>query len=269
MKWIIVLSLLFTSFVVRAKTMSLEEFRGCLEKYRGNNRIAVEGVLPFETLDDVVFYRHVAENWQQALAVLGEEGLDQWQQIIVIVAAGFIPPQDYVRFLNGVCDLVESGKLKVQELGWVVSDNRSYILKYNYDHPKVASVIERMEVLYKTKTPEHWEKQWKDYFSKMKSGELKQEMIKQSTQYGWPLPDTYKTNSKKQYHWLVNIHEKILTGKSINELLDEEEEKMLLAEEMNNNNPAPTESTSWKLPLLIGIITISCVTMAWRYFKKN
>ena len=112
MKRMIILSAWALIFAMTAKSMSLDEFKNHLERHRGDGGIAIDGIPLMRTPQDIAFLLYVAEDWQRALTLLEMEALDHWQQINIIVAAEFLPPKDYVRFLNGVCDLTEKGNLK-------------------------------------------------------------------------------------------------------------------------------------------------------------
>jgi len=283
--------------MIEAKTMSLEEVKAFLtdkEKY-----VMEDGAIPYQTVQDVAFIRFVAENWEQALTLLSNDMSDSRGQGLIIVAAEYLPPWDYVRFLNGACDLMEAGKLKVEGCFFCLRDRgKNGFLEYNYDVPEVAAVINRIETIYKAQEPG----QWDGYFSEIKSGERKKFVIEYFTREGWPMPETYKANSNEPYRWLVKIHEGLLTGKTMNET-GEEVKKEILAnkkkqvtstthEFYNNtknqpavekkvpsrvvakdtqlqNEPAPTKTTPWQLPLLIGIIATVGSIFRWRYFKKK
>jgi len=296
MKYVVASLMLSVLLALEVKAMVLDEFKKHLETYRGNGGIATDGIPPHQTPRDTAFLLYVAEDWRRASTLLEMEGLDFWQQCMIIIAAEYLQPKDYVRFLNGVCDLTESGKLEITRWGYFVlcaACGKDGFLDYNYDNPEVLAVINRLEALFKTQAPEQWEKQWKDYFSKMKSGKLKKGIIEEYAEYG-RLPETYEDNSKEMYHLLERIHKGLLAGRTIEEVTAEESKKekgqvqpqtvpkegnpavakrttdsVATEDKQPSNEPTPTKTTPWKIPLLIAIIATAGAIMAWLYFRKG
>jgi len=206
-KYVVVLSLLFMGFGVDAKTMSLEEAKAFLADEQV--KVLEPGIPLGRTPQNLAFLRFVAENWQQALSLLEGNAPDLRRQYLIVVAAEYLPPQDYVRFRNGVCDLMESGKLKMP--GWTFycgSFIKQGFLAYNYDQPEVAALINRIETICKAQEPGQWDK----YFSEVKSGEAKKNLMKDLTSDGDPMPETYQDNSKDALRKLVKEHKLLLAG---------------------------------------------------------
>lgn len=206
--------------------MSLDEAKAFLTNKKKS--VMEDGVPPGRTSQDLAFQIFVAENWKQALTLLETGSLDRRQRDLIVVVAEVLPAQDYVQFLNGVCDLIESEKLKEMPdwnfgFGSYIKDG---FLDYNYDHPEVAALINRLEALYKIHKPEQWE----SCFSGLKSGEAKKSLVKERTMYGDPMPETYKANSKIVYKALVKGHKEALA----------EEAKQ--AKKPPKPEPAPRES---------------------------
>ena len=224
MKWIIIL--LFLCCIAEAKTVPLEEVKAFLADEK--KRISEYGDTPFQTTQDLAFLCYVAEDWRQALTLLENDAPDLRRQSLIIVASGALPPQDGIRFLNGMCDLIEAGKVDIKS--WILhgglGEGRDDFFAYYYDQPEVTAVIERFEAIYK----EHEPGKWDGYFSKIKSGEGKKNLVKMLAACGESMPDTYKANSKEEYYRLVKLYEGSLAGRPIVELL---------REEMNKNHPAP------------------------------
>ena len=272
MRGIIILSLLFMGFIVEAKTMSLEEAKD----YLANERkcILEPGHPPMQTSQDLAFLCYVVEDWRRTLTLLERVSPDRRQQHLIIVVAELLSARDYVRFLNGACALVESGKIELPSwnLGFG-SFLKEYFLGYNYDQPEVASVINRLEAIYKAQNSE----MWRNYFSRVRSGEEKKAIVKLLTAYGDPMPETYKANSKEIYKALAKEHKKQMaedakkTKSKTRTQVDSKEGKAVAAEmdEISQNEAAESKSAPWKLPLLIGVIIAGGVVVTvWRRFKK-
>ena len=271
MRGIIILSLLFMGSIVDAKTMSFEDVKTYLANEE--NHVLEPGHPPMQTSQDLAFLCYVAEDWRRALTLLEKIASDRRQQSMITVAAEFLPARDYVRFLNGTCDLISSGKIEMPGWGFGCgSFIKQGFLGYNYDQPEVATVINRLEVIYKAQKPEDWN----EYFSSVKSGENKKETVKLLTAYGDPMPETYKANSKEIYKALVREHKKQMAEEAkkakskTRDQSDSEEGKTTTNEENNisKNETAESKSAPWKIPLLIGVIIAGGVVAVWRRFRK-
>jgi hypothetical protein len=302
MRKAIVLSLLFMSFVAEAKKMSLEEAKAFLADEKKS--VMEDGEPPGRTSQDLAFQLFVADDWKRALTLLENDAPDLRRQNLITVAAEVLPAQDYVRFLNGVCVLMESGKLKMP--GWsfcVGSFIKQDFLAYNYDQPEVFALINRIEAIYKIQEQGKWDK----YFYDIKSGEDKKLVTKE---YGRHinLIETYNKNSKMVYNALVKGHKKLLaeeakkarglvtpsstpqerktgrlveeTNKKIVHIVDEEGRVLV----MEMDEPPEPESIRKKdapwtfcdilfaenVPVILCITTILIgILLAWYYFKKK
>jgi len=201
---VLIACLLFGT-VIEAKTMSQEDARAFLadeEKY-----VTEDGVPPCQTSQDIAFLIYVVENWQDALVLLERDAPSLREQCLILAAARHLPPKEYVRFLSGVCDLMEAGKLKIRGISFCFEDRgKEDFLPYNYDQPEVATLINRMEAIYTAQEPGEWE----TYFSSIKSGEGKKQIVKERTIYKDPMPETYKDESKEVYKLLVKEHKRLL-----------------------------------------------------------
>jgi len=283
MKYVVVLSLLFMGFTVEAKKMSFEEAKAFLVDEK--KRVLEEGVPPCRTPQDIAFLIFVAENWGQALTLLEKDAPDRRRQHLILSAAGVLPAQDYVRFIDGACALMESEKIKVPGEIFCFSDFiKEGFWGYNYDLPEVAAVVDRMEAIYKVQEPGRWE----GYFSEIKSKEGKQLAIQESKYNGGGTPESYKANSKEVYNALVKEHKELLAeeakkakGKIKPESAPKERKTVRIAEEdgsvritlMDDDPPEdePVEDNvmSWKLPFVIGTLVISSIAVAWHCFRKK
>ena len=276
--------LFFLGFVVGAQTMSLEDAKAFLADKE--KRVDEGGAPPYQTSWDLAFHRFVAEDWKRALALLEKDAPDLRRQSLILVAAQYLQPKDYVHFLNGTCALMESGKLKIE--GWAFCYRDRYkrgFLEYNYDQPEVAAVIDRMMTIYQAQEPEG---PWEKYFSDIKSGESKKRVERVQTFDGWLLPETYKDNPQEVFRWLLKEQKRFLAeeakkakGRIKPEPVPKERKPVRIAEEdgsvrivlMDDDPPEdePVEDNvmSWKLPLFIGTLFISSIAVAWHCFQKK
>ena len=272
MRGLIVLSLLFAGFIVEAKPMSFEDVKAYLADEE--NRVIEPGHPPLQTSQDLAFLHYVAGDWRRALTLLEKNAPDRRQQNLIVMAAEFLPARDYVRFLNGTCAFIESGKLEMPRWGFTGGNlAKDDFLGYNYDQPEVAAVINRMEAINKTHAPGKWD----DYFSRVKSGEEKKAIVKLLTAYGDPMPETYKANSKEMYKALVREHKKQMAeeekkAKSKNRTLADSKEGKTTADKKSEaapKKPVKNKNTHWKFPLLFGVVSGIGVVAAWFYFRKK
>ena len=283
MKQILVFSLLFMGFVAVAKTMFLEEAKAFLEDEKKS--VGESGMPPRRTPQDLAFHRFVAEDWKRALTLLENDAPDLRRQNLIVVVAEVLPAQDYVQFLNGVCALVESGKLQMSGCCFLWgSFLKNGFLAYNYDQPEVATVIDRIEAIYKVHEPGKLE----SYFSEIKSGETKKFVIRDCTNYGEPMPETYKSNSTEAYRRLMKEHTELLAeeakkakGKIKPESAPKERKTVRIAEEDGSvrialidddppeDDPVEDNTVPWKLPFVIGTLVISSIVVAWYCFRKK
>jgi hypothetical protein len=139
-----------------------------------------------------------------------------------------------------VCDLTEKGKLDITTWESFVTSaacGKVDFLAYNYDQPEVAAVINRMQAFYRTLTDIQYPKNMNqskddflasfkqrmiDYFSSLKSEERKRSVIKECFRLEYPLPESYKDNSKEAYRLLAGEHKRLLAGGKPNRLFTDE-----------------------------------------------
>jgi len=278
MKKVVALLLLFMGVVAEAKTMSLEEAKAFLTDEK--KAVHEPGMPPRRTAQDLAFHRFVADDWKRALTLLENDAPDLRRQNLIVVVAEVLPAQDYVLFLNGVCDLIESGKLKMPSWCFGIgSFIKQGFLAYNYDQPEVAALINRIEALYKIHEPGNWE----DYFLEVKSGERKKYDVQMLTSYGDPLPETYKSHPEEAYRRLVKEHNEILAEvakrereqikfeqKKIVRMVDEDGSVRIMEVDIPpEDEPVDDKPTPWKFPLFIGILILGSGVAAWLYLKKE
>lgn len=79
------------------------------------NSISAEGYLP-DRPGISEFVRSFAANWREVLDEFPVIAPDYRRQLLIVVAAEFLPPPEYVEFLNTLCDLRADGKVDAKIL---------------------------------------------------------------------------------------------------------------------------------------------------------
>ena len=238
---------------------------------------------PCRTLQEIAFLRYVVENRQKTLTLLEKDAPDFRRQNLILVVTGFLSARDYVLFLNRVCDLIESEKIKITGgLLFQTSFIKEGFLAYNYDQPEVASLNSRLEAIYKVQEPG----QWDEYFANVKSGEQKKQVV-QDYEYDDRSPEIYKVNSKEAYRALVKGHEKLLAdearkikGQTQIQPASTERKTVVIREEGTDrvrivevdeelqSERVECNRTVWEMVLIISVVCIGGVLLAWRCFRK-
>ena len=151
------------------------------------NSLNEDGFLPETPPQMLSFARYVVGNWQQLLTTIGTDAPDVRRQNLIVVAAEFLPPHDYVSFVSGICDLNASGKIKLGTFKTILNAKmfKNGFLAFNYDKPEVAAVITKLETILQAGEPG----KWTDCFSGIKSGTAKQAVVAERTRDNEPLPE--------------------------------------------------------------------------------
>jgi len=135
------------------------------------------------------FVRYVGENWKAILGDFSEIAPDARRQHLITAAAESLAPSDYVDFLDGICDLKANGKVPGIDVDSIVdgSVQKEGFLAYNYDDPRVAAVVRKIEALAKAKRPNNADDV--AYFAQLESGKMKQNLIAHRKEEGESLPE--------------------------------------------------------------------------------
>lgn len=160
------------------------------------NSISEEGFLPNRTAS-TEFVRSITANWQEVLDNVLLIAPDIRRQSLIIVAAEFLPPPEYVKFLHSVCDLRAQGKLNRDSLQyvWTARMVKSGFLCYNYDEPEIISIVNRIESHMTKDFPNELE----EAFAACKSGEAKSQLIAWRAHEGEPTPELFVGYDKSPY----------------------------------------------------------------------
>jgi hypothetical protein len=96
-----------------------------------------------------VFVQYVLSNWSAMLDNLGSVAPAPKQQKLVIRALEYLPPRDYLRALNKLCDLSAAGVVKSETLEFAVRARtpKNGLLSNNYQDPQVVQLVQRLQSL--------------------------------------------------------------------------------------------------------------------------
>ncbi len=125
------------------------------------------------------------------LASLSSIAPDSRQQHLITAAAEALSPSDYVDFLNTLCDMIASGtspKLDIDSIKDGESRKEGF-LACNYDDPRVATVIQKIERLSLEKRPNNPEEM--EFFAQMKSGKMKENVVQHLKEDGGRTPERF------------------------------------------------------------------------------
>jgi len=166
-----------------------------------NHRVTEDGMLPYEMPGSMDFVREVTANWKQILNELPNIAPDPRRQSLLIVAAEFLPPKDYVAFVDGLCALRSRGQLTPDGLLCVLWAKmlKDDFLAYNYDQPEVSMVVAKLEVLVDKDYPN----EGNNFFAKLKSGEMKARLIERRAREGEKLPEPVVNYDETPYRQLM------------------------------------------------------------------
>ncbi len=160
------------------------------------NSISEEGYLPNKVASPE-FVRSITANWREVLENVPVIAPDSRTQSLIIVAAEFLPPPEYVKFLNVLCDLRAQGKLDRESLYsvWLARMVKSGFLSYNYDQPEVMSILVRLE----NQMTKDFPNELVESFASCKSGEAKSHLIAWRTHEKEPTPELFVGYDKSPY----------------------------------------------------------------------
>lgn len=96
------------------------------------------------------FVNFVKENWEDILAEVDTVASDGRKQLILVAAAEFLTPADYISFLSGLLDQYQAGKVMKSTVEYAMEGGvKKYgFLAFNYQHPAVRALCERGQMLF-------------------------------------------------------------------------------------------------------------------------
>lgn len=162
-----------------------------------------DGFLPEKPVEVLAFARYVAGNWQSVLTAFDQLAPDTRRQKLVVVAAEFLPPLDYVAFIGGIADLKASGKVTLETIKMIATAKtfKDGFLAFNYDKPAVAAVINKLEAILEASEPG----QWTDYFGNIKAGTTLQSVVAERSRDGEPMPEALDAGPSAAYRQLMGL----------------------------------------------------------------
>jgi hypothetical protein len=165
-----------------------------------NNVVSEDGHLPLSPGVGLEFVRYTLRHWQAILPKIGEIAPDSRRQALLIVAAEFLPPREYVEFVSKVCDLSLQGRIDPQAINYIFWARlaKSGFLIYNYDKPEVDLILQKLQRI-ATKNPSIIDADT-NYFQDLKSGRLKESTVQYRTLQGGDTPESFDS-SNSSYYW--------------------------------------------------------------------
>jgi hypothetical protein len=165
------------------------------------NSVTEDGFLPSRMPASMDFARAVVANWQEVLNSIETLAPDLRRQALIVVAAEFLPPKDYVQFVNRVSDLKPAGQVTVEALHFVLWARmaKDGFLAFNHDQSNVANAISKLERNVMANAPNDW----RDFFSDLKSGKMKLRVVAKRTREGDKLPESMSVVESEPYRRLM------------------------------------------------------------------
>lgn len=200
------------------------------------------------------FVDWVLLHWKSTVASLPEIAPDPRQQALLVVAGEFLAPPDYVAFIDSICALREMGKIPPTTLRfvlWAGMQKRDF-LGYNYQMPDIAKLGERLE----KQIAKDFPGEWLAFFSDLKSGELKKNIIARRTREGQPMPESLGGN---------HVAPKVGNGKNVPQAPGERKPTNPEALSESADRQA-ISSTPWSI---IVVLITAAAGLLWLLVKKR
>jgi hypothetical protein len=165
------------------------------------NAVTEDGFLPSRMPASLDFARAVVANWKDVLINSRTVAPDLRRQALIIVAAEFLPPKDYVAFVNSVGAPNSPSHVSDEAVRFVLWARmaKAGFLAFNYDHPDVAGVIATLERRLMASAPNDW----RDFFLDLKSGTMKQRLVDRRVREGDKLPESISVRVSEPYRRLM------------------------------------------------------------------
>jgi len=196
------------------------------------------------------FVRYVCAHWRDIVANCGSIAPDKRRQNLIAAAAEALPPTDYVDFLNSVCDSITSGKTPSFDI-YAITDGvreKEGFLAYNYDDPRVAEVIRKLEAICIAKRPN--DPNEKNLWTAEKSGKAKQNVI-----------EYMKENGRRMPQELAGANPQIPSATPTTTKVTPSQTSALAAtaQDHESDRIAATKATVW--PWVIGVLALAGVAL--------
>lgn len=154
-----------------------------------SNVVQESGMLPKRTAEGEAFVHGVVDNWNEILDNLATVAPTARQQALIAVGAEFLPPADYVSFINKVCDLGQEGGVKKEFISAILLARmiKGGYLAYNYDVPQVAAAINKLEAAVSSYSIPDLD----EFITSIESGDAKTTIVAERQRYNDVLPENY------------------------------------------------------------------------------
>jgi len=151
------------------------------------NSVTEDNFLPDTLPGSLDFVRSVTANWRTVLNEMPQLAPDGRQQAVIVVAAEFLPPKEYLAFVNGLCDLRLQGRVLPGALRSVLWANmvKSGFLAYNYDHAEVGPLVARL----RSQLSKDYPGEWEIFFDDLISGKMKARLVERRIREGYRMPE--------------------------------------------------------------------------------
>ena len=147
----------------------------------------------------IEFVHYVDGHWRYIIANFSDIAPDLRRKYLITTAAETLSPSDYLDFLNALCDAMASGSISQSFVDQIADGGaeKEGFLAYNYDKPRVADVIRKIERLSYASGRRSTDD--KEFFTEMESGKLKQNAIQAWRDEEGDLPKRFETNPIVQF----------------------------------------------------------------------
>jgi hypothetical protein len=217
------------------------------------NAVGPDGSLPaVEASRD--FVEWVLANWKSTIAALPKLSLDPRQQALFVVAGEFLDPPDYVVFVESICSLREKGEIPPTTLRfvlWAGMTKRDF-LGYNHEVPEIERLAARLE----KQVTKDYPGDWLNFFSDLKSGELKKNIIARRAREGQQMPVAWAVKSAPP---------EVIEGASLPQSQGKLE-KMVPNNSSQMTGNQVTSSTQWRIIVVLIVVAIG---LLWLLLKKS
>jgi len=218
-----------------------------------SHHIDIQGLLPAVEATRY-FVKWTRMNWKSAVTSLPEFAKSTREQALFVVAGEFLAPSDYIVFVDSLCALRETEKIPPTILRRVLlaSMQKRGFLGYNYQVPEVARLASRLE----TQIGKDFPGVWDGYFSALKSGELKKNIVASRMREGEQMPETWDGNrasrdgvKKAPVSRPKSKEGEIMTGKS-----------------SESGDVQATSLITWSI---IGVVIGAGIGLVWLAFRRR
>jgi hypothetical protein len=161
------------------------------------NNVNDEGLLPEKPPQVLDFARYIVNNWHQVESDFLILAPDPRRQALIVVAAEFLRPHEYVQFVDGICSKAETGRVSVSTILAITraSMSKSGFWAFNFDNAEVSKVVGELEAILQRRDPGTWTQ----FFQAIESGRAKQAIVLERQHDGEALPESFGAERSGAY----------------------------------------------------------------------